>query len=302
MANTYANWMGPQMSGGGANIDFNALGAQVTAQANAARGGSPGIGGTLPWGAGGTPNLSNPAAAYQTAYNQALQMNKAMYDNIMAGYQKSSRQLKRGQKQAMRQVNKVGAAEQQDITDNYNAAVGDAAQTLINRGLGNTTVQQSVNRGIEADRSKAGIRLAGEMARMRGDYRDRFNQQRTALQGQQLQFMNSMTAAYPDFGSYASLIQQQQQPGAALGGGGYSISGLNSGTNPFSPAASAERWNSIQNPAMGSGVTGNYGASIDYSALPSAKKSGPVQSWSGYEVVEQDAPMGIEAWDYYGEQ
>lgn len=279
----------------------------VAAQRQLAGGATGGITGTLPWGAGGTPNLNDPAQAYQQAYSQALAMNKAMYSNIEQGFTAAGKQLRRGQRRSMSQVNKLGRAERTDIADAYNAQVGDAAQTLINRGLGNTTVQQSVNRGIEADRSKANIRLTGELAKMRSDLQDRFNTQRLALNTQKLGFMNSMTAAYPDFGAYASLLQSQQAgaAGGGLMGGGFGGASISSGSNPFSSAARAERMNWVSNPAMGSAMTGNYGAPINYGALPSrgsvygAGKTGAVQQWSGYEDVTP--PMGIEAWDYYGE-
>jgi hypothetical protein len=189
----------------------------AAAQRQLSMGATGGLTGGLPWGAGGAPDLNNPAQAYQTQYQNALAMNKQMYENIMSGYTAAHKQLRRGQRRSMRQVNKLGRAERGDIRESYNQQLGTAAQSLINRGLGNTTVQQSVNRGIEADRSKANIRLTGELARIRGDYQDRYNQQRLGLNQAKLNFMNSMTAQYPDFGTYAQLMQQQ---GAAAAGGG----------------------------------------------------------------------------------
>jgi hypothetical protein len=225
-------WANPSNAYAGLE-SFGAI-AQQTQMANqlatAKRGGGGGgmIAGALPWGAGGGNALSgDPAQAYQAAYNDALAMNRQNYGNIMRGYQKTSRQLRKGQKGLMGELAGIGASRQQEIGDQYAAMQGTQSQELINRGLGNTTVQQAVMRGLTLDEAKAQTDLANKLAAQRAQYRDRFNQQRMALASEQLGFMNSLQAAYPDAGLYASLMEKQAPqmgPTSGLFGGGGSIS------------------------------------------------------------------------------
>jgi hypothetical protein len=233
--------------------------------------GTGGVTSTLPWPTG-APNLNDPQAAYAQQYQQALAMNKKLYEDIEAGYTAAGKQLRRGQRRSMKQVKHLGKAERTDIRDQYNAQLGDAAQTLINRGLGNTTVQQSVNRGIEADRSKANIRLTGELAGLRSGLQERFANQRMALNQSKLGWMNTTTAAYPDFASFASLMQQQQAGAGAGGlmGGGFGGASVSSGQDPFSASARQERMNWVSNPATGSayGGGGSSPGAPNYNLLP----------------------------------
>lgn len=192
-------------------------------------------------GMGGSPEQALAALPgnYQRAYTSALEMNKANYDNILRGYQDTlARQqaadeaVGRGYTDVRRivgeQIADTGRARATDIDRTYTALSGQTAQGLINRGLGNTTVQNALQAGIVGDRDRAQTNLANQMAELRAGYEGRLGlaemgfqadkaARESALQQNQLQWMNSVNAPYPDAGLYSAIAQQygaQQQAGA----------------------------------------------------------------------------------------
>src|SRR5437868_6690066 len=158
------------------------------------------IGGALPFQSGGNPalgvaqlgaGLGLPAGAvqglntlaqqYGQSYSSALEQNKALYNDILQGYQ----QLMSGQQQAqggiqqgygqlsndvMGTIANVGGAAKQNIADVYAQQGGSMQQSMVNRGLGNTTVTDSMQRGLTLDQNKANIALADQMAQLKAGY------------------------------------------------------------------------------------------------------------------------------------
>jgi hypothetical protein len=64
----------------------------------------------------------------------------------------------------------IEASRLQDINTQYARDASDATQSLASRGLGNTTVQESVSRGLQSDRDRARTRLANEIAGLTAGY------------------------------------------------------------------------------------------------------------------------------------
>lgn len=221
---------------------------------------SPGaIGGALPWGrssggAGITAAMSGDwggvGAAYDTAYNNALAMNQSNYDNILKGYQDSLASQTTAQQaiqagysdlynNVLDKVTGIGQARANQINDASDQALARGSQQLIDRGLGNTTVQSSVARGVEGDRNQRQLELSDSLARMTGDYmsnlglaglssRERGLGNQMNWMGRQLDFQNSVTAKYPDAGLYADLARtaaQNDQPRGGYGGGAFAGAG-----------------------------------------------------------------------------
>jgi hypothetical protein len=219
-------------------------------------GGAP-IGGNLSWGNANASAMSGKdlAGTYAKAYNEALTFNKQNYNNVLQGYQQVQQQMAQ-QSNAIRQqyvrlnrnVQKglTGAenSAREEITDQYAALGGQQAQQLIDRGLGNTTVQSAVSRGLEKDEAKSRRALASDFAQLREGYRSQLGQARlgfmnNAMNAQagmaqnQLSWMDSVTGQYPDAGMYAQLAQlyggAKQHPFGdprAAGGGGGAAAGL----------------------------------------------------------------------------
>lgn len=198
------------------------------------------IGGNLPWNAGPAANMfmgaTNPTAglaslgpAYANAYNSALAMNATNYENILAGYQQTMAAQTSAQdaiaagytrlgNEVLGGIRGAGSTAATNINDAYARMFGEQQQSLIDRGLGNTTVQNAVGRGITLDREKALASAAEQFAGLLAGYQSNLGlaslgSQRealaanTALSGRQLDWMNSVKAAYPDAGAYAQMAQ-----------------------------------------------------------------------------------------------
>src|SRR5258705_223034 len=113
--------------------------------------------------AGAQGGLAGIAQQYGQSYNAALGQNKDLYQNILQGYQQLGGDV-------LGTIANVGQAKSQDIADAYTAASGATKQGLISRGLGNTTVQDTLQRGNLLDKQKADIALADSQAQLRAGY------------------------------------------------------------------------------------------------------------------------------------
>lgn len=110
--------------------------------------------------------------------------------------------------QANQQIQQVGQAASQRINQGAQQQLGQAEQDLISRGLGNTTVRESVKRGVEDDRQRAqgenderiaGLR-SGLLERQAGlEFQAGVNEIDTAL---------SRQTQHPDPSLFANLISQ----------------------------------------------------------------------------------------------
>lgn len=242
-----------------------------------------------PAAAGAFNNAGNPKAAlaglgpaYSSAYTNALDMNSSNYSNILSGYHQTAEAQDSAQNQiaqgyagldarVMGGIDQVGQARRNDIADQYAKAQGNATQGLIDRGLSNSTVTSSVNRGLEYDRQKSETQLSDDLAQMRAGYQSNIglanlgylsqaNNERTGLAQSQLGWMNSVNAPYPDAGMYAGLAQQY---GSMQGGGMGSVGGVAGTAGPvtkggtqFAPNSNID-WNaSTPPPVQGAGGYG----------------------------------------------
>lgn len=195
------------------------------------------IAGQIPFTQGGNPfqgaqtGLAGLAGQYGQGYNNALAQNAAMYENVLKGYQQTIGNQVTAQdaigkgytdlyNQVLGGISGIEASQKQQIADTYAMDTGRATQSLIDRGLGNTTVSDSVRRGLRADEQKAQTGLANQIAALNAGYQSQLGlaglgQQReaaaanTQLADRQLQFMASPTAAYPDANQYNQLFRQQ---------------------------------------------------------------------------------------------
>lgn len=228
--------------------------------APAPRGGGGVIGGSLPWSGGGGSMFSGGAAglgaSYNSAYNSALAMNQQNYGNILQGYQQADRQQRRGlndvsagydtlSKDVLAGIAGTDASAKQQIEDSYAQQQGSATQGLVNAGLGNSTVTSAVGRGLQYDREKSYTSLANQMAQLSAGYQSQLGQAGLGFKGNavlansqlaqnQLGWMNSVNAQYPDAGAYSQMAQMyaaQSQAEAdrkrmmdaysGMGGGGF---------------------------------------------------------------------------------
>jgi hypothetical protein len=251
-------------------------------------------------------SVSDLASHYAQAYRAALDMNRQNYANVMSGYQRiqglnavdaarGGRDYRRIMEGVLGEIQNYGQSQRDEIGDSFGIARGQADQDLISRGLGNSTVTSSVQRGLTLDEQKANTQLADRLAEMRAGYRtqlsmagqaykERQQQQQLGTALSQLQFMNSVSANYPDAAAYTQLANMlggygqaaadreqamamaRMQQGAAGGMGGFGGGGGGGGSRAAGPAGGTP-----YNPSGGMAWMGGYpssGASIAADPFP----------------------------------
>jgi len=203
---------------------------------------------------------------FQSAYQQAKNANLSRYQNILEGYGARQRNYYdvAGQMNNMYDARRdrilgnlegAGAAQRQSIADQYAAAQGRVANSLISRGLFNTTVYDSLQRGLEADRGKAELSLAEQLRMQKANLdaslsedslkaRQFMNERSDDLWGQVLDVQERRTDSYPDPALLANLAlalgSSGAQPMAALtsGAGAAFPGGISPRSTPLTSGAS----------------------------------------------------------------
>jgi hypothetical protein len=185
-------------------------------------------------------------------YEQLLQQSQQIYSQVLGGYQAALGQQQAAQQNVMSGYNSLqssvlgnlagqGAARSQDIAAAYTQQAGSAMQSLISRGLGNTTVQSAVGRGLTFDEQRAQNALAEQVRAQQAQYQTQLGLAGLSYQGQaigqnsalmqnQLGYMagyqgNLMQGAFSGLGRQLSPFEQvmaQQRGGGGIvrGGGG----------------------------------------------------------------------------------
>lgn len=174
---------------------------------------------------------------FQQAMDQANANNQARYEDIVAGYQQNQQQISD-------YLTNQGQQQQEDIGRQYERFGAQNEQDLISRGLGNTTVRTSTQRGIEEDRGRALRNSQEQIDRQRLQYE-------TAAQQGLLNFMERRTDAGPNYGDLANLAQGLGSAGGGTGGG----SGTGSATSPTTGTGAVP---SYTNPANGQQTGSGY--------------------------------------------
>lgn len=178
---------------------------------------------------------------YGNEYQTALQQQNANYQNILnqyganqaavqgqvagvaAGYGGLSQQVLSG-------IQGIGASQAQAIQDVYAQQSGALNQQLIGRGLGNTTVVGSMQRGLTLDAQKAQIALANQIAQLYAGYQAQLGgaglQAQLQGAGLQAQSGNVLTGAlagyrfpFPSWPPSQGRSTQQAYSGGGVRGG-----------------------------------------------------------------------------------
>jgi len=209
-------------------LNYNIGGALPFPSGGNAAAGMAAVGGGL-----GIPGLGQVANQYGQSYQAALQQNQAQYGNILKGYQQlmgnqvaNQAPIQQGyadlSKNVLAGIQGVGASQKQAIQDAYAQQSGGLQQSMVNSGLGNTTVTGSMQRGVQLDSQKAQVALANQIAQLNAgyqsnlglaglNYQNQANMQNTALGAKQLDWMNSVNFGYPNAQDYNSLFGQAGQ-------------------------------------------------------------------------------------------
>lgn len=157
---------------------------------------------------GSNPNvtLNNLIGEYIKSYNAGAQVNEQRYKDILGGYRDRYAQ-------GMQTLQGLGTAQSNDINQQYDQLRAKTNSDLTSRGLGNTTIVGSMQRGVESERSKSQGQLQEALRR------EALNTQ-TTLSGDLLKFMTDRKDSYPtldQIGDIALAIGQFNR-GSGTGG------------------------------------------------------------------------------------
>jgi hypothetical protein len=151
--------------------------------------------------------LNSLLGEYVKSYNTGAQVNEQRYRDILGGYRDRY-------SQAMQTLQGLGTAQSADINQQYDALRSRTNSDLTSRGLGNTTIVGSMQRGVESERSKAQGQLQEALRR------EALNTQ-TTLSGDTLKFMADRKDSYPtldQIGDIALAMGQFNRGGSGTGG------------------------------------------------------------------------------------
>jgi len=174
-------------------------------------------------GGGATASLW---ANYQQKMHEANEENKRRYNELVGLYdQRRAR--------SMAEIDKMSGQETADVNKRFDQMQGAQQQSLMDRGLGNTTVVEATKRGVEADRS-ADLRRLGDLVAQRRREAD------IQPDLDKLQFMERRTDAAPQMDMMAQLAMKAGAGGYAPGAGygttsaGVATGGVNLASLPAS--------------------------------------------------------------------
>lgn len=165
----------------------------------------------------------------QDQYKAANTAGLERYQNLMRGVNGMGYKINDTFTKAEQGLEGMGATERARINENQIKGAASADQGLISRGLGNTTVRSSVQRGVASDADKARGALAEQVAGAKTNLG-------LARANSQLQVGRTWADAVlsrndqgPDAGLYSNLIQSLAANGGLGGGAGGAGSGGGSG-------------------------------------------------------------------------
>jgi hypothetical protein len=175
-------------------------------------------------GGGGYPAV--PGSIYQNQVAQA----QTDYGTVMQGYAQTLNNQQQGYGAIGSQVANtlgyggtpwgVAAPAAQSIADQYAAQMGQSQQGLINSGLGNSTVLQSVQRGIGLDAAKAYSGLGAQLAQTYAGYQSQIGLAGMGAQNATMAQQSGYQGAYHNAGYTVGPQAQRMAGGGVVGGSG----------------------------------------------------------------------------------
>lgn len=182
----------PGMGGGG----------RAAGMPNLARPMPPGVGGVSGTAGGGgmatpkqnTAPLKQLLSEWKSSYQEAKKANEDRYAEILKGFRQNTVDV-------LGQNDTQSASAKEDAQRAYDRFAADAIQSGIGRGLNNSTVRDSLERGVESDRQRA---IRG----IENDRITRMTQLMNQLKNQELNFMERREDTYPSMEMMAQLAQK----------------------------------------------------------------------------------------------
>lgn len=186
-----------------------------------------------------TPNFSG-----SNSYAAAAQLNRDLFNAQQQGWAQNLAQYQAGMQgvtsgwqnltgQAMGLLRGTNRANLQDIANKYTALSGQMSNQMIDRGLGNSTVQQAMQIGLRQSQAREATRSRGEFGQLLANTLGSLGGAGLAAQERgvsgasdiyrgYLGFLNSVNAPYPQGSMYGA----DSSSGTSVIGGGRPTGGF----------------------------------------------------------------------------
>lgn len=250
--------------------------------------------------------------AQESRYNQIL----AGYGQQLLGYSQQGGKIAKGWRDLQARMLGLGDGQRLQQGYQFDQLGARQQQSMVSRGMWNSTVADAANRGVQGQRALADITLGDTLRREQAGYklgelewRDRYAGNYANLEGGRLGFMERRQDAPPDFGAYAwragmdSQWQSEQwnranqlaQQGAAIpsgaAGGTGGRMGMPSIGNPTgamlsSSMAPPSAYQPLQSQSYGYTPSGNgYSQSVYPAAATVGQIAGSIGSMGGFGML-----------------
>lgn len=195
-------------------------------------------------------NIADVIKQVQTKYDAANAANELRYKQIVGTSDPATGAFTGGL------LENLGNTQRSDNAIRYTQARAGADQSLISRGLGNTTIRDSVQRGLLSDESRAAGAITESVANARAGVVERRND----IGPDVGTFANLLRdAASANTGPVSAVLGAAQHSGGAGGaGGGGSLGDSNPGGGSGGGGGGGSRGTGVQ--TYGAGGLGKIGA------------------------------------------
>ena len=185
---------------------------------------------------------SSVMGAYADAFASANAANEARYQSILGGYgtresifRGALKNINKGYDTLIQRQANVGDSQRLDLQDQYARAFAKAKLSALSRGLGNSTLYDAAQRGVNSDLARAKIALEDSLSR---EYIDIYGKklgfmERGNLFGlagiakDKLDFMERKQELGPQAALFAQLAEMEGRGNAGgFGGGGMGGGGM----------------------------------------------------------------------------
>ncbi len=155
---------------------------------------------------------------YRRLHDQAFEANADRKGQIMDTIDLTT-QLVQGQYDGVESMlQNLGVAERERINMGAQRESARAEQDLISRGLGNTTIRESVKRGVEDDRNRANLEVENQVAQQRASVGLQRAGATERMGFNRADMLERFYDQYPDTNQLSQLAAQVGSGNAAQGG------------------------------------------------------------------------------------
>lgn len=212
----------------------------VASQNGSAGAGRPGsAGGVTPAPITYDPNnpLGSIFGSFQQAQDSALAANEQRYQDILAGWMDTYNM-------ALGDINNLGEQQRKDVRTDYMRQGEELKSSLVDRGMSNTTVRDTMLAGNLSEQENSLNRLEDSLIRERMNIA-------LPLRTGMLGFMERREDQYPDMGQLMQLAQMLGMSGNGTGGG--------AGTNYGAISAAMQGIGNVGGFPGAGGLAGGFG-------------------------------------------